>query len=102
MAITGVTPLLPETGLRIASELKNATPAQQAGNFVQELHDFVANVNSSQKSAENLSHQFAQGYQNDIHGTMIAATQADISLHFLASVRNRIIDAYREVMRMGA
>jgi flagellar hook-basal body complex protein FliE len=102
MAVTGITPLSPESALRIARELQNPTPAQQSGNFVQELNDFVTTVNSSQQSAANLSNQFAQGYQNDIHGTMIAATQADISLHFLASVRNRIIEAYREVMRMGA
>ena len=39
---------------------------------------------------------------NDIHGTMIAVEQADISLRLLANVRNRAVDLYREVMRMGS
>jgi flagellar hook-basal body complex protein FliE len=88
--------------LGIGSELQATVPKQKPGAFVEELNNFIANSGDMQKNAESLTREFADGRQNDIHGTMIAMTQADISLHFLASVRNRIIDAYREIMRMGA
>ena len=78
-------------------------PAQALGpNFAEQLAQFVGGVDSTQKSAEHKAQEFAVGHQNDIHGTMIATEQAEISLHLLANVRNRVVDLYREVMRMGS
>jgi flagellar hook-basal body complex protein FliE len=102
MAIVGVTAPYAGTGIGVGPELQATAPAQKESAFAKEVKTFVANVDQSQKTSEALSEQFAQGQQNDIHGTMIAASQASISLYFLGSVRNRIIDAYREVMRMGS
>jgi len=78
-------------------------PAEALGpNFAEQLAQFVGGVNNTQKTAEHKAEEFAVGHQNDIHGTMIAAEQAEISLHLLANVRNRVVDLYREVMRMGS
>ena len=71
-------------------------------SFSEQVADFVAGVDKTQKSAEHKAEEFAVGHQNDIHGTMIAVEQAEISLHLLANVRNRVVDLYREVMRMGS
>ena len=71
-------------------------------NFAEQLADFVGGVDKTQKSAEHKAEEFAVGHQNDIHGTMIAVEQAEISLHLLSNVRNRVVDLYREVMRMGS
>ncbi|MET0386025.1 MAG: flagellar hook-basal body complex protein FliE [Polyangiales bacterium] len=71
-------------------------------SFAEQLQDFVGAVDKTQKSAEHKAEEFAVGHQNDIHGTMIAVEQAEISLHLLANVRNRVVDLYREVMRMGS
>jgi flagellar hook-basal body complex protein FliE len=70
--------------------------------FSEQLKHFVNDVNELQKQAETKSDDFATGKSNDIHGTMIAVEQAEISLRLLANVRNRVIDIYREVMRMGS
>jgi len=83
------------------------TPGDKSGqvlgpNFAEQLADFVGGVDKTQKSAEHKAEEFAVGHQNDIHGTMIAVEQAEISLHLLANVRNRVVDLYREVMRMGS
>jgi flagellar hook-basal body complex protein FliE len=78
-------------------------PTQALGpNFAEQLAKFVGGVDGTQKSAEHKAEEFAVGHQNDIHGTMIAVEQAEISLHLLANVRNRVVDLYREVMRMGS
>jgi flagellar hook-basal body complex protein FliE len=71
-------------------------------SFVDHLKGFVSGIDQTQKSAEHKAEEFAVGHQNDIHGTMIAVEQAEISLHLLANVRNRVVDLYREVMRMGS
>jgi flagellar hook-basal body complex protein FliE len=102
--VAGIGVIPPYSGLGIGAgpELQGIAPANQQSTFAGELKDLVAKTDDLQKSSEALTTDFAQGRQNDIHGTMIAAAEAGISLHFLASVRNRILEAYREVMRMGA
>lgn len=71
-------------------------------DFAKELKSFVGEVNDYQKVAELKSENFATGRSNDIHGTMIAVEQAEISLRLLGNVRNRLVEMYREVMRMGS
>jgi flagellar hook-basal body complex protein FliE len=71
-------------------------------SFAQQLAQFVGEVDQTQKGAQHQAEEFAVGHNNDIHGTMIAVEQAEISLHLLANVRNRVVDLYREVMRMGS
>jgi flagellar hook-basal body complex protein FliE len=71
-------------------------------SFADHLAGFVSGIDQTQKTAEYKAEEFAVGHHNDIHGTMIAVEQADISLHLLANVRNRVVDLYREVMRMGS
>jgi flagellar hook-basal body complex protein FliE len=70
--------------------------------FSQQLEQFVSEVDQTQKSAHAQAENFAAGRTNDIHGTMIEVEQAEISLRLLANVRNRVVDIYREVMRMGS
>ena len=45
---------------------------------------------------------FASGAQGNLHETLLAVDKADISLKLMVTVRNRLLDAYRELMRMGA
>ena len=45
--------------------------------------------------------QFSQ-HRRNIHETLIAVEKADISLKYMMNVRNKLLDAYREVMQMGA
>jgi flagellar hook-basal body complex protein FliE len=78
------------------------TKAVEGPTFADHLAGFVSGINHTQKTAEHTAEEFAVGHHNDIHGTMIAVEQADISLHLLANVRNRVVDLYREVMRMGS
>jgi flagellar hook-basal body complex protein FliE len=81
------------------SETANAIPGT---SFAEHVAQFVSSVDTTQKTAEHKAEEFAVGHHNDIHGTMINVEQAEISLHLLANVRNRVVDLYREVMRMGS
>ncbi|HET8934180.1 MAG TPA: flagellar hook-basal body complex protein FliE [Polyangiales bacterium] len=78
------------------------TKVLEGPTFADHLAGFVSGIDQTQKSAEYKAEEFAVGHHNDIHGTMIAVEQAEISLHLLANVRNRVVDLYREVMRMGS
>jgi flagellar hook-basal body complex protein FliE len=84
-------------------ELGKNVPAGEVGpSFADQLSSFVSGIDQIQKGAKVQAEEFAVGRTNDIHNTMIDVEQADISLRMLANVRNRVVDLYREVMRMGS
>ena len=59
----------------------------------------VKHVNDMEIEADRSIEKLAKG-QVGIHETMISLQKADISLRLLLQVRNKAMDAYREVMRM--
>jgi flagellar hook-basal body complex protein FliE len=71
-------------------------------SFADQVKEFASGVDNMQKEGTAKAQEFAVGHSDDIHGTMIAVEQSEISLHLLANVRNRVVDLYREVMRMGS
>jgi flagellar hook-basal body complex protein FliE len=79
-------------------------PVKQEGttDFASTLRNALSEVNDQQVKAEKVSEDYASGKQNDLHGTMITMTEADVQLRLVANVRNKVIEAYREVMRMGS
>jgi flagellar hook-basal body complex protein FliE len=77
------------------------TRAPEGPNFSDRLRELFDEVNAREAHATQAAEQFASGDRNDIHGTMIALEQADISFRFVSNVRSRLVEAYREVMRMG-
>lgn len=58
------------------------------------------NTNSLLVNAQNLADDFAAGKTDNIHQVFLAAEKADIALQFTMQIRNKIMDAYSEIMRM--
>lgn len=58
-------------------------------------------VNTAIQRAEGLDRDLATGKVQDFHEIAVQVKQADLSLRFALEVRNRLVDAYREVMRMS-
>jgi len=54
-----------------------------------------------QNAADVKTEALAQGAVDDIHGTMIAAKEAEISLHLVGTIRNKLLDAFHELWRTG-
>lgn len=80
----------------------NQAESGTSSDFGNKLREVLAEANEPQLKAEQASQDYANGKQNDLHGTMITMTEADVSLRLVSNVRNRVIEAYREVMRMGS
>ena len=45
---------------------------------------------------------FINGMNGNIHDVLLSVEKSEISLKFMVSVRNKVIEAYKEIMRMGA
>lgn len=69
-------------------------------SFADSLKKAVNSVDALQKDADVKMQELATGKSQNIHETMIAAEKADIALKLMVQVRNKIIDAYQEIMRM--
>lgn len=105
MAIEGPTlPMLaPHT--RIESlPLRDSTDAAEgaagAAVFEDLLKNMALSTNQRINAAQASGDAFAAGQVDDIHGTMLSLTKADIELRVLGNVRNRVIDAFYELWRM--
>jgi flagellar hook-basal body complex protein FliE len=87
---TGVTP---STG----------TPAgapKGGASFGSVLKDSLAQVNQLQQEADGAIKDLATGGTATLHDTMLAMEKAELSFRLMMQVRNKIIDAYQEVLRM--
>lgn len=68
--------------------------------FSDMLETAVASANLRAQTAQIQAEEFAAGRNEDIHGTMLALSQADIELRFVGNVRNKVVDAFYELWRM--
>ena len=60
----------------------------------------IQDVNKLQKEAEKAASDLAVGEKKNIHETMIALEKADISFKLMMKVRDKIVKAYEEIMKM--
>lgn len=93
-------------GVRLDRPMEGPTAAPKLGEtkaaspFEKLLTDSINQTNDKLQIAEQAASDFASGKSDDIHGTMIAVTQADIQLRLVGSMRNRVIEAFNEIWRM--
>lgn len=93
-----------ETG-KTFSEMRKERFAPQSKDgsttsFGDTLESAIGKVNDLQQKADQQMQALATGEQTNISEVMIAAEKADIALKLMVSVRNKVIDAYQEVMKM--
>lgn len=69
-------------------------------SFRELLVEELQKVNSLQKNSEYLNSKLILGEVENIHQVMIAAEKADLALQLTLQIRNKILDAYNEIMRM--
>lgn len=79
-----------------------ASVTNPAGNvdFADTLKQAIDKVNTLQKASDKGMQDLATGKTDNVAEVMIAAEKADIALRVMVQVRNKVIDAYNEIMRM--
>ena len=93
-----ITPMLPD--LRVP-ELRKSTGSEETGaRFGDMLKDAISSVTDLQKASDMEIQKIITGESEDLHTAVIAMQKADLSFQMMMQVRNKIVTAYQEVMRM--
>lgn len=91
-------------GIEAIPEPFGVTPIKgvpkQGPGFGDLLQKAVESVNAMQHEAGRLEEAVAKGENVNIHQAVIAGEKAGLSFKLLMQVRNKMIDAYQEIMRM--
>lgn len=69
-------------------------------SFGDYLNNAVSKVNDLQIEAQDYKKLLATGDIDDLHSVMIATEKANIAFQLTMSIRSKVVDAYREIMRM--
>ena len=77
----------------------NKTLRETNESFGQTLSQAVADVNDLQTQATKAVQSMVSGEATDLHDVMIAVEKARTSFDLLMEIRNKAVDAYREIMR---
>jgi flagellar hook-basal body complex protein FliE len=70
------------------------------GSFAGIINQAINEVKQAQVEADHAIQELATGNEKDIHQTMIALEKAEVSFQLMMQVRNKIVSAYEEIMRM--
>ena len=91
-----VSPPIP--GLSTGTEIQKQTA--ESGGLSRTFEKLLQDVNQQQLNAEAKQIELMVTDNKDIHGTMLALEKADLSLRLMLQIRNKLVNAYEEVMRM--
>lgn len=71
--------------------------SKRFGSF---LNDAMNNLNAGQQQVDQLNQSFIKGELSDVHQLTIATEKASLGLELTVQVRNKVLEAYQEIMRM--
>ncbi|OGS35101.1 MAG: flagellar hook-basal body complex protein FliE [Elusimicrobia bacterium RIFOXYB2_FULL_49_7] len=71
-----------------------------APSFTDTLQGFIKDVNSMQNHADRSIEKMVAGEITDVHQVMVAVEEANTAFSLMTELRNKMLDAYQEIMRM--
>ncbi len=75
--------------------------AREGGaDFAQGLNRAIDSLNRAQNEADDMVARMVTGQVDDIHQVVLAVEKANLSLQLAVQVRNKVVEAYQEIMHM--
>jgi len=82
-------------------ELPSLGPAAAlGGDFQKVLQSAVQQVEASRTTANAAARNFVSGKEQELHSTILATENAELQFEMFMQVRNKVVSAYEEIMRM--
>lgn len=77
-----------------------AGPAIDEPRFSDMVSDLLNSVNQLQNESAGIQKAFLAGEEVELHQMMIKAEEAGVAMDLLLEIRNRLVNAYNEIMKM--
>jgi len=84
----------------LSEPLSTASASPSSDSFASMLGKMVSDVNAQQKISAQAVSALQSGQNVPLHQAVIAMEEANVSFQLMVEVRNRLMDAYQEIMRM--
>jgi flagellar hook-basal body complex protein FliE len=99
-----VSPIAPVQGVLPSNFVSGigAVAGTDGSGFASTLTGAVDNLQQLQSTSKELAVSAVTGDLSDIHNATLASSRAQITLELMATVRNKGVDAFNEIMRMQA
>ncbi len=94
------TPISSITPIQLPQITQAPGGAGQPGEFQSALSSAINSLESQQNTAADSIQKFLTGETEDLHTTALAAQKAELSFELGLQVRNKVVDAYQEIMKM--
>jgi len=79
---------------------QGAKQQKDGASFKDTLQGFLKDVNSMQVKADQSIEKMAAGEITDVHQVMSTVEEANVAFNMMMEIRNKVMDAYQEVMRI--
>jgi len=89
--------LLPES---YGSSLTPQNKTEHLGGFSDIYHDAIENTKATEFRNKETSLDLLTGLTDDLSGMMLDSEKASLALNLTIQIRNKVLDAYSEIMRM--
>ena len=93
--------VLKSTAAQASGKAAESAPAAGAVDFAQVLQGSIERVNQTQLQAQQMAENLAAGDKSqNLHEVMVALQTASVSFQEMVQVRNRLVNAYQDIMNM--
>jgi flagellar hook-basal body complex protein FliE len=95
-----VVPIANISPLTLPQLTPSTSSAGQSGDFQKVLTGAISQVESLNNSAADSVQKFLRGDNEELHTTILATQKAELAFQLGLQVRNKVVDAYQEIMKM--
>lgn len=91
------------SSIPVIPEINSTQKSSASGNTQQiakSFEEMLTNLNQSQLNSDNLVEQLSRGEDVDLHTVMISLEENNVNFNVALGIRDKLVEAYREIMRM--
>ncbi len=79
---------------------ENKKLEKKESNFMDLIKNYIDDVNEKQIDSDKTIERFLKGEEKDITKVVLSMEKADVSLQLFLQIRNKLVQAYQDIMRM--
>ena len=84
----------------LSSQYTKSIGSNSSKSFGSTIEDSLKKVNELQLEKDKMIEEFAVGKNENVHEVMIALQKADVAMKLTSAVRNKVIEAYKQLINM--